>query len=383
MSVHLLRILLLLVASSWTACSLRSSPRHVIGIFGADNGTFSGMSEVYYIERALRNVASLTARYCERAAVGELTTSSGRNISVLVAITGIGGVNAAACTQSILLGLGNDFTFREIIFVGSSGISPTIGGLDPATGCKRQVDPDRLAIGSVCVTATAFDLTCGKCVSNAAAQPNECSRPNCDDHTSVAMFGECSYSGSLSLQLELAAAANRTLLPAQNSFVTMMSQAWWNADEALVNHSSSLPAVAPTVPKILTNCVEADSRTLWISGATDYLCRQYSAELLGSHDGGGGASSTPCVSAMEGFGFLRIIQGASSPSAPIRAAIVRGASDWTMYPLVRVNGSGGDQRWEQNVSYANPIERAIFELEGFRYAVRTSNEVVLSWLRSL
>ena len=109
--------------------------------------------------------------------------------------------------------------FTDMIFVGTSGMSATVGGLGPNEGCQpvsTKADAQRIANGSLCVTSTAFDLTCGKCVSDARVQPNECSRPNCDDHTSTAMFGECSYSGSVSLQEELVAAAERIALPPPN-----------------------------------------------------------------------------------------------------------------------------------------------------------------------
>lgn len=353
----------------------------VVAFLCADNGTFSGTSELALVSSQVFQQEPIYAPYCQSAFFGYTYATGGKIVGVVLATTGIGEATAALCTQSLLVSSG--LTFSKMIFVGTSGISPVIGGLNPAApgGCEEMNAPTTIAVGSVCVTHAAVDMSCGMCISNPVASasdlPNECSRPNCNGHLNEAMYGTCTQTGSAALASSIfQASAGRSFSP-QPAAIATGSALWWAAHEAVDYETRTHP---PLTPSLLSNCVEADAHQIWVGAPLDYLCREYSAELLGSAHS---AQSVPCVVAMESTGFLNAVNGFNSGNA-IEAAVVRAAANWDMYPLTAPSGNlNTSLRWLQNTTYVSDSDHLAFVKAAYQYAVRTSNEVILNFIKSV
>lgn len=342
----------------------------------ADNGTFSGLSELAFVSDEVFQQEPLVAPLCQSASIGYTFGSGGKVISVIVATTEIGAIQAAACTQSILLFSG--LRIQRVVFVGTSGFSPVVGGFEPLSqgGCNQlSASVERIAVGSICVSSDAFDLSCGTCVSNPLSQaetlPNECFRPNCHGHLATSLFGNCVHRVNRSLADQIFSASTLVQLPSQPAEVRNGSARWWAAHEAV---PQALRSSAPDVPVILRNCAEADARQIWVGAPLDYLCREYASELINTTSG-----SVPCVVAMESAGFLTVVSQLQGNGIALEAAVVRAASNWDMYPQVSV----GVGRWAQNSTYASDEEHLDFVKATYQYAVRTSNELILKYLKTL
>lgn len=370
----------LVLLATVSGMSSPQEPQAVIGFLCADNGTFSGLSELAFISEQVQSKMPLDGveGACQSAFVGSLQLSNGTEMRAVLATTGIGELNAALCT-SALLRL-TSIRFKTMIFVGTSGFSPVLGGFEPLApgGCSAQTAPSSIAVGSVCVTAASIDGTCGECVSNPYADredlSNECSRPNCANHTATSLFGSCSETASNSLQAAIVDSNEGKPFPKQTQGVLAGTTAWWSAHEAVDENTRQHP---PTVPSLHTNCVEVDVRQIWVGAPMDYLCREYTAELLGLTP-----ASALCVAAMEASGFLAAVRTSHQPN--IEVAVVRAASNWDMFPLSSASANATNNlRWLQNTTYVTSEERLEFIKQSYQYAVQTSNQVVLNYIRSL
>ncbi|CUE71652.1 phosphorylase, putative [Bodo saltans] len=354
---------------------------------------------------------------------------NGSIANIVLVTTGIGALNAALCTTALLRL--PSLQFLEIIFTGTSGFSPVLGGFEPTApgGCHSQYLPTTVAIGSVCVTSTAYDGSCGECISNPYADgnnlPNECSRPNCANHTSTSLFGKCSedfllclvasnqlplvvatsqylpttvaigsvcvtstaYDGSCGecisnpyadgnnlpnecsrpncanhtstslfgkcsetlpngLALSIVAANSGVTFPTQSAAVVAGSVSWWAAHEVVDDYTRQHP---PSVPTLHTNCAEIDVRQISPGAPLDYLCREYSAELLGLTP-----ATTLCVAAMESTGFLQAVR--QSQQKNVKVAVVRAASNWDMFPLSAAPGEKS-LRWNRQGFFKRFVNR--------------------------
>jgi hypothetical protein len=372
----------LMIAVCLTATVVASrSAIPVVGVFCADNGTFSGLSEIAFISQNVLSQVAVTGvdGACQSAFMGTLQLRNGSVANVVLATTGIGAVSAALCT-SALLRL-SSLQFLEIIFVGTSGFSPVLGGFEPTApgGCHAQSRPTTIAVGSVCVTSTAIDGSCGECISNPYADgsdlPNECARPNCANHTSTSLFGTCSESFPNGLAASIVASNNGTTFPVQPSVVAAGSASWWGSHEAVDAYTRQHP---PLIPTLHTNCAEVDAHQIWVGAPLDYLCREYTAELLGLTP-----ASALCMVAMESTGFLQAVRQSQQKS--VKVAIVRAASNWDMLPLSAApsGNSTFSLRWLQNTTYVSSDERLNFVKASYQYAVLTSNNVVLNYISTL
>lgn len=346
----------------------------------ADNGTFSGQSELSYVAQTVFQQESISIPYCQSATFGYTYAAGNRIVGVVLVTTGIGEASAASCTQSLLSNSG--YTFSRMIFVGTSGWSPVLGGFLPTApgGCAPLSNPTTIAVGSVCVTSAAVDMSCGMCISNPAVDatnlPNECSRPNCNGHTQESMYGPCIQHGSVALANQIRESNSGIVFPSQPSAVKSGTMAWWAANQAAPQSSRLAP---PFVPILTGDCVEADAHQIWVGAPMDYLCREYASEILGTN-----SQFIPCVVAMESTGFLAAVRGYSSFSGDvIDAVVIRAASNWDMYPLVSATpGSVNDTlRWVQNTTYTSEASHLEFVKAGYQYAVNTSNQVILNFIK--
>lgn len=372
-----------LVGSALLACLTAAAPhsaedQSVIAFLCADDGTYSGMSELHYLSQIVFQQVPMNITYCQSVNLGYARTLSGVMKRVMIATTGIGSVNAAACTTSLLQTTG--FEFSQMIFVGTAGMSPFIGGFEPlkeTNGCASQGDAESIAlsIGSVCVTSVATDMECGTCVSNAASTihvpSSECSRPDCTQHTEAALFGPCDFNLNSSLADRIVSSNGNIVFPTMPSLVVNGTWQFWASNEAAPETFRSSP---PFVPRLVSQCAEADAQQIWVGAPLDYLCREYSVGAMQS----GNTSSIPCFVAMEGYAFLQVMSKQSS----IPAAIIRGAANWDMYPLTNV-GTASQPQWAQNTTYMPDADRIAFIKRGYQYTIRTTNLVVLNYFGSL
>lgn len=335
----------------------------LVGIIAADNGTYSGHSELEYLEAVMIDRAVLNVHFCQSASQGSID-----GVLVLLAYTGIGDVNAAICLQELLMN--PQLSFSELIWCGTSGFSPVIGGFDPLNdGCDvLPASVQKLSVGSVCIASASVDMECGTCVSNATTSHSECGRPSCTNHDAQFLYGQCDFTTDPTLQMQLAAVAKVTVLPKMPDVLTAGSTSWWAASQAFVDNS------APTNPSIITSCAEADARQIWVGGRLDYLCREYLSNVLKLSP-----QEVPCVVAMEAVGFHRVLQ--NYPQIP--SVVVRGASNWDMYPLVKIPIQEGGFLWVQNTSYVSDKDHEDFVKAGYQFAIQTTNAVILAYLKNV
>jgi hypothetical protein len=357
-SAALISLLLL-----WFTCDAHSTPfppvDNAVVFMCADNGTFSGMNELHYIKRELTDVQDIPTPFCVQVSVGWFGKTQ-----VLVVVTGIGAVNAALCSRQVFSQEG--WSFRSAIYVGTSGMSPLVGGFEPSKddGCRPATAVEPYSIGTVCVTSAALDLSCGICYSNATALPSECAKSHCVAHTRRDLFGQCVFSRPTELTGRILSAFSGHSLPDTPLEIKGGMKAWWGANKYAEN--GMVPT--PTAPRLLSHCAEVDNREIVASGVEDYKCRSYAADLLGSTP-----STTPCITAMEGIGFLQVTEQLT-PSLPV--AIIRAGSNYDMYPLYSLGGG----RWAMNMTYISPSEYDAFTRAQYQYAVLTSNAVAIRYL---
>lgn len=386
--MYVIKALLLMFAVSFCLVPGSSSgpnqKKHAIAFLCADNGTFSGLGELDFVSQTVHSQVKLDVPSCVSAFIGYATTAKNTSVTIVIATTGIGAVNAALCTAELLQN--PDVTFTQMVFVGTSGMSPVVGGFDPIVpgGCSEMNTPTTVAVGSVCVASAALDMSCGMCISNPIGGennlPNECSRPNCKNHTSESLFGPCSQSSPAQLANVITEVNRGFAFPVQPEVVASGTTLWWGAHQAVDAATRMNP---PRTPTIFGNCVEADAHQIWVGSPLDYLCREYTAELLGAPHS---SENVVCTVAMESTGFLAAVKRSSSGGALPEVAIVRAAANWDMYPLANAGGSAANTttlRWAQNTSYVNENVHLAFVKASYRYAVQTSNDVVLNYIAQL
>lgn len=404
MLVFIKALLLILVAALAVAVSVsatKSSSSSLVAFFCADNGDFSGMGELHYISMAVVNPVAVSIPQCGNVTSGSIvSTSSGSNIPVLVVTTGISALNAAMCTSAVLAAYP---ALDQIIYIGTSGFSQFEGGLDPTQKCNKGLPQSSASIakgpnsiGSVCVTYAAASYACGLCVhNNSLAHSSECSRPSCNSRDAENLFGPCTFfSPDPTLQMDIMNAIQDIKLPEMPSALKALSAQYWAAQTV----SPGIPF--PAVPSVRTNCIEMDMQTILASGPADYLCREYTADVLNSIRNNvppnlvASPNDVTCVNAMEGVGFLRALYGKNPRSNPtnvnIRSAIIRGAANWDTYPLVKTTWDASDLpadlppfKWIQNVSYVSAATHGQLTQLGYQYSIWTTNTIGLAYINSL
>ncbi|KPA82029.1 hypothetical protein ABB37_03202 [Leptomonas pyrrhocoris] len=363
------------------------SPVPVQVFLAADNGTYSGMHELYFIQAAMRYSTPFEIDGCRSATFGFLEkphrdaltwsvqnqqrganedASKGlRHIPVLAVTTGIYVTSSAACTAAVMeLPM---FHVQSVTLIGTSGASPVVGGggwnaqvppahravssekneKDTNPTCQQQWAPDaeKVALGSVCVTYGSLLQECGHCV-----EENEltslCARPRCTMHNSTTFFGPCSFRHPTSSFAEqMKGAMYRRPFPTPPTIVKEAMQAFWEVNEAVpeyvlsteesgtakLNASEMILSYNRVPPKtpILLNCAEVVTSQILAGPRSDILCRQYTEELF---EGLYPAKELSCVQSMEGVGVLHVLTR-EYPHVPV--AIVRGVSNYDMFPLSR------------------------------------------------
>lgn len=98
----------------------------------ADSGNFSGAHELGGILRAMEGRQELTLKHCQSAHLGIVRHADGHAVRSLAVTTGINYISSTLCTRSVLkLRRERGYTYDAMVFVGTSGFSPIVGGWDP------------------------------------------------------------------------------------------------------------------------------------------------------------------------------------------------------------------------------------------------------------
>lgn len=197
-----------------------------------------------------------------------------------------------------------------------------------------------LAVGSVCVTSSAFWMECGSCTER--TRRTQCSRPHCSGFVNSLNSEAKLYFAKNTFAQEIEAASRGRAWPEIPADVQAGLETFWAANEAM----EPAGRVAPTAPSFVA-CAEATVNAINVGAERDYLCREYTAYTLntmqrqtaGAHRDADPvrapftASDVVCVQAMEAMGFLRAVLVDASAAASIPIAILRTASNYDMYPL--------------------------------------------------
>lgn len=122
-------------------------------VLSADPGDMIGFSEAALLLAAATSIRELDTvaeeLYCPSAYVGTIAGSE-----VLIATTGIGATRAALCVDSLLRKFGA--VTKEVMFLGTAGGSPAIGGVLDSSDCSSTTPADAakvVRLGDVCVFA--------------------------------------------------------------------------------------------------------------------------------------------------------------------------------------------------------------------------------------
>eukprot|EP01012_Entosiphon_sulcatum_P011842 TRINITY_DN17336_c0_g1_i1.p1 TRINITY_DN17336_c0_g1~~TRINITY_DN17336_c0_g1_i1.p1 ORF type:complete len:400 (-),score=85.74 TRINITY_DN17336_c0_g1_i1:111-1232(-) len=346
-------------------------------IMTADPGGFSGVAENQYIKDAMTNLVNITTQlpFCVEAFSGSLYGAP-----ALLVTTGIGHDHATMCMVNVLQAFHDppNTTLKEVIYLGTSGWSPRPGGVLTAPGCTPQ-GPDTTLPGDVCVSAATTNWDCHMCTWNISAPPTVCQLPPCHGHFQDDVFGGCSFVGNTDLATEVVTSSKSAVLPPVDDVLGGFVGKYWD----MMSTGTGLQYQVRHTPQVydFRQCAEAGSYTFWSSLPYEMLCREYLSHIISTkilkH-------STPqqmpvvCVAAMEAPGWMAVLLRAAQArnEAPIPFVNVRGASNYAHRPLTKVNNN-----WIEEMEWITPDEDLNLTIEGYRFAVRTSSEIVLSLYR--
>ncbi|KAJ9507064.1 hypothetical protein QJQ45_004663 [Haematococcus lacustris] len=310
-------------------------------IMTADPGTFSGVSEARYVIENLqdKHMKPVNSTVCGGVFYGSLMGQR-----VLVVTTGIGPPAASLCTLEVVSACGASIT--EILFFGTSGWSPQLGGVLNPPDCAAANDNQQIArLGDVCVSPFSVNWTCKKSswAMEAVGYPNQCFRP--EEVTSPsddALHGNCQfYADNLEANLALASqVAQAAASPKGQLHMPMRSPA-----VVAVDHSG--------VP--------------WEVKARDYAAQTLAAALGGTWS----AADVLAVSAMEGIGVAEALlkyHQLAHTRRKIPYTHVRTLSNWLHPPVQQVRPGV----WEVAVELPEDF------VTGYGYAIATGSSVLMS-----
>lgn len=105
---------------------------HVTVFMCAGSGDLSGAHELGGLIRAMEETQVLSLKYCQTAHLGHIRHADGHAVRSLVVTTGINYISSTLCTRSVMkLRRQRGYTYDAMVFIGTSGFSPMVGGWDP------------------------------------------------------------------------------------------------------------------------------------------------------------------------------------------------------------------------------------------------------------
>lgn len=210
-------------------------------------------------------------------------------LPVAVVTTGIGPMASALCVYDIMEGFGP--LVKDIIYSGTSGWSPQVGGILNSDACDEANSAGRVnRIGDVCVSPLSVNFDCREASWTMTAKGyvpdggDQCVKPEqLFDASNEDLFGKCMFSDVTESQLALSdeiiaastASGARNELPPRNAQVVANEEAYWGAMEAGtgVSYPPFDPAALPHVYGY-TECAEIDSQYFWSGAPWDMVARR-------------------------------------------------------------------------------------------------------------
>jgi len=384
-------------------------------ILTADDGSMVGISEGMEIKELLTEshyvVFDQETLFCEDVTHGTLFGSS-----IILATTGIGHDRAALCLRGLLSAYHE--IIKEIMFLGTGGFSPALGGVLNSEDCDSPVVPTKdtiVPIGSVCVSPITTNWDCHKCVWPAKVE-SACQEAPCTMHDRSDIFGDygCSYYTTPTLADELLD-ASKFLDPAlPNPELQSLSRRYWDA----MSNGTGQPYsdfLGDMKPKVFdyTQCAEATSNTFWVGTPYDELARKYVASVINDAFSSelfhqtkprrnllepATKYSTVTVSAMEGVGWMEVLalEEVLLKYNRIPAVNIRGAADYTTPPLSKeyqvVKDANADANqedsgewngnWNELAQFSEDLQGDSFTTQGYLFAMHTTSEIVLNLFKT-
>ena len=399
-----------------TARLRRGSPfseRRLSMVLSADPGDMiGGFSEAAVLLGVVAELEAVDVAeydlFCPTAHLGRLAGAE-----VLIVTTGIGATRAALCLDSLLRRYGSQT--KEVLFLGTSGGSPAVGGVLDSSDCSaaRPGDAEKLVrLGDICVSPFATNWDCQRCFWASepykAPQPggalgapplaspervrNACAAPPCSLHDRWDLFGDfgCSYFTEPSLADEVLA-ATRALprTPRAPPELEVFEAAFWRTTAEARGAEGWGPAYEAARARDARAwgydvCGEATSMTYWNGAPYDELARTYVAELMREtsedprfHAGNSTSKADVlAISAMEGSGWMSVLKLSETylNFDHIPSANIRGVSDYTHDPVVRA----GDDLWLEDATWVSATDRVNATRAGYRFSIRTTSTAVLA-----
>ncbi|KAH8073309.1 hypothetical protein SO694_000611113 [Aureococcus anophagefferens] len=397
--------------SPFYGATLRSPRRRRLSlILSADPGDMiGGFSEAAVLLDVAHDLETIDVAkedlFCPTAHRGDVAGQP-----VLIVTTGIGATRAALCLDSLLRVYGPEA--REVLFLGTAGGSPAVGGIldSDACGAANQGAAAKLVrLGDVCVSPFATDWDCQRCfwaaepyakpAPGALAEAPETARSRnaCSLHDRWDLFGDfgCSYFTEPSLADEvLAATRNLEHTPRAPPELRAFEAGYWAATGAARGAESWAAAYARAEKRDARAwgydvCGEATSATYWNGAPYDELARGYVAELMretaaaypnGTSRAASSKRDVLAISAMEGAGWMAVLKLSETylDFAHLPSANVRGVADYTHDPVVRY----ADDVWLEDATWVSPEGRANATRAGYAFAITTTSTAVLALLQS-
>ena len=402
--------------SPFYGATLRSPRRRRLSlILSADPGDMiGGFSEAAVLLDVAHDLEAIDVAkedlFCPTAHRGDVAGQP-----VLIVTTGIGATRAALCLDSLLRVYGPEA--REVLFLGTAGGSPAVGGIldSDACGAANQGAAAKLVrLGDVCVSPFATDWDCQRCfwaaepyakpapgalaeTPETARSRNACAKAPCSLHDRWDLFGDfgCSYFTEPSLADEvLAATRNLEHTPRAPPELRAFEAGYWAATGAARGAESWAAAYARAEKRDARAwgydvCGEATSATYWNGAPYDELARGYVAELMretaaaypnGTSRAASSKRDVLAISAMEGAGWMAVLKLSETylDFAHLPSANVRGVADYTHDPVVRY----ADDVWLEDATWVSPEGRANATKAGYAFAITTTSTAVLALLQS-
>lgn len=354
----------------------------------ADAGTFTGVAEGTFYEFNLKKSKVINATLCLSRSYGKLA-----GVNVVLAATGIGPTAAAICLSEILLCA---HQVKEILYSGTAGWTPQVGGLLDTEDCSRAQPARKITrLGDVCVSPYSMNFNCK--LADYAAQvvgaPNLCALPLEDVGPSASyLYGDCVFATpdkkSVALTKRVFAAVTsakaKLAMPKRTKKVSDYESAYWALAKKTMNRSYKYSATKTATVWSSDICMEVDSQFFYSGSPFDQVSRQYisdslSGNVTNGYIGGIGKKVSRheviVVSAMEAVGVMELMSKFNAlkhDTYKIGYVMIRGNSDYDTKPMAHHNGV-----W----TYPPGIPTADFT-SGYAYAIATTSFTMLTYLKS-
>mmetsp|Transcript_12443 Transcript_12443/g.26864 ORF Transcript_12443/g.26864 Transcript_12443/m.26864 type:complete len:491 (-) Transcript_12443:204-1676(-) len=358
-------------------------------VLTADPGTFSGTPEAHFILDNLKYPKEKphANTVCSGHVVGELMGQP-----VLVVTTGIGPSAASLCTYEVVTACGS--WIKEMVYFGTSGWSPQLGGVLNPPDCSVANDNQRIVrTGDVCISPFTVNWTCKKATWDMQAQgvPNQCTRPReVAGPNATELFGQCMFYKdnthfNLMLSEELLEAARSYMgagnFPRRSANVSAQEKRYWSTMSR--GTRQPYPDLNPSMPPTVWDykqCMEVDNQFFFSGVPWELKARDYAAMTLNAGLGLRGSTALSAhdvlaISAMEGIGVAEAMEkyhALSSTRHKIPYTNIRTASNWIHQPVQQTSPGVWEVFEEVPEDFVN----------GYAYAIASGSAAILTFYQA-